>query len=101
MKYVDTGEQELLGFYRHFGLDFSRDYAGEQPDHLLTELAFIHYLSFLEAGARVGKDNYRRGRRDFLSPHLDSYSEALCERLNESTGDSSRERHNLQTSLDA
>ena len=91
----------MLGFYRHFGLDFSRDYAGEQPDHLPTELTFIHYLSFLEVGARVEKDNHRRERRDFLSPHLDSCSEALCERLHEPTGDPSRERHNLQTSLDA
>ena len=86
--YVDTGEhalwQELLGFYRHFGLDFSQGYAEEQPDHLLTELAFMHYLCFLEAGARAGKEDYRRGQRDFLNLHLGKWGDPLCQRLSES-----------------
>lgn len=75
--------QELLGFYRHFGLDFSQGYAEEQPDHLLTELAFMHYLCFLEAGARTGKDNFCRGQRDFLAIHLATWVEPLAARLDE------------------
>ena len=49
-RYGEKPEQKLwenlLNFYSHFGLDFSQGYAVEQPDHLLTELGFMHYLSF-------------------------------------------------------
>ena len=90
--YVDQNEQalwqELLGFYRHFGLDFSQGYAEEQPDHLLTELAFMHYLCFLEAGARVGKDDYRRGQLDFLAGHLSGWVSTFVECLQEVQADS-------------
>ncbi len=81
-RYVDTPEQQLwarlLEFYSHFGLDFSRGYAAEQPDHLLTELSFMHYLSYLEAGAARGVEDLRRGQRDFLSHHLSRLSGGLC-----------------------
>jgi putative dimethyl sulfoxide reductase chaperone len=84
-RYGDTPEQELwnelLGFYGHFGLDFSQGYAHEQPDHLLTELGFMHYLSFLEAGARTEQDSFRRGQRDFLKLHLASWSRQCAEKL--------------------
>ena len=73
--------QELLSFYRHFGLDFSKGYAEEQPDHLLTELAFMHYLCFLEAGASIGWEDYRRGQRDFLNRHLANWVESAAARI--------------------
>ena len=73
-RYVDTPEQalwqELLAFYAHFGLDFARGYAAEQPDHLLTELAFMHYLCFLEAASDSDNAGLTRGQADFLERHL-------------------------------
>lgn len=84
-RYVDTPEQELwsevLGFYGHFGLDFSQGYANEQPDHLLTELAFMHYLSFLEAGTLSERDSFRRGQRDFLQLHLAHVGNGCAEKI--------------------
>lgn len=62
--------EELLRFYRFFGLDFSTGGARERPDHLLMELEFMHYLTFLEAGAPDSADDLRRGQVDFLERHL-------------------------------
>lgn len=62
--------EELLRFYRYFGLDFSTDGARERPDHLQVELEFMHYLSFLEAGAGDEHPGLRRGQQDFLERHL-------------------------------
>lgn len=80
-RYCETPEQslwqELLGFYSHFGLDFSAGYAEEQIDHLLTELSFMHYLSFLEAGAEQGVRDFQRGQRDFLKVHLVPFTAAF------------------------
>lgn len=73
--------EKLLRFYTFFGLDFSRGSATEQPDHLLTQLAFMHYLCFLEAGATGSAENIRRGQRDFLSLHLGRWVEDFCETL--------------------
>ena len=69
--------EKLLRFYTFFGLDFSQGGASEQPDHLLTQLAFMHYLCFLEAGALGSTENIRRGQRDFLSLHLGRWVEAF------------------------
>lgn len=84
-RYKDTPEQklweQLFGFYGHFGLDFSAGYAAEQPDHLLTELGFMHYLSFIEAGTAGDPDPYRRGQRDFLARHLGTWARALSDKL--------------------
>jgi DMSO reductase family type II enzyme chaperone len=84
-RYGDTPEQklweQLFGFYAHFGLDFSAGYAAEQPDHLLTELGFMHYLSFIEAGTAGDPDPYRRGQRDFLARHLATWVRALSDNL--------------------
>ncbi len=69
--------EKLLRFYTFFGLDFSQGGASEQPDHLLTQLAFMHYLCFLEAGSQGSTENIRRGQRDFLSLHLGRWVEAF------------------------
>ncbi len=69
--------EKLLRFYTFFGLDFSQGSASEQPDHLLTQLAFMHYLCFLEAGAQGSTENIRRGQRDFLALHLGRWVEAF------------------------
>lgn len=84
-RYGDTPEQklweQLFGFYAHFGLDFAAGYAAEQPDHLLTELGFMHYLSFIEAGTAGDPGPYRRGQRDFLARHLGTWARALADSL--------------------
>ncbi|MGR8950011.1 MAG: molecular chaperone TorD family protein [Gammaproteobacteria bacterium] len=89
-RYVKTPEQKLwerlLGFYSHFGLDFSNGYAQEQTDHLLTELSFMHYLCFLEAGATRGVGDLRRGQRDFLTMHLGPFVDATGCAFAELTG---------------
>lgn len=69
--------EELLRFYRYFGLDFSTGGARERPDHLLVELEFMHYLTFLEAGAGDAHPGLRRGQQDFLERHLTRWLPAL------------------------
>ncbi len=62
--------EELVRFYEHFGL---RHEAGDLPDHLCTELEFMHYLAFKQTAAlRSGTDAepYRLAQRDFLERHL-------------------------------
>jgi putative dimethyl sulfoxide reductase chaperone len=76
--------EELLRFYRYFGLDFSTGAARERPDHLLVELEFMHYLTFLEAGAGDGHEGLRRGQQDFLSRHLARWLPGLAAALAES-----------------
>ena len=73
--------EKLLRFYTFFGLDFSQGGAAEQPDHLLTQLAFMHYLCFLEAGAQRATDDIRRGQQDFLSLHLGRWVEDFLQEL--------------------
>lgn len=86
-RYRDTPEQELweklLRFYTHFGLDFSQGEVEEQPDHLFTELGFMHYLSFLEAGCKKDQDriSIQRGQRDFLQLHIGSWAAKLAANL--------------------
>ena len=47
------------------------------PKYLLVELEFMHYLTFLEAGAGDGHEGLRRGQQDFLSRHLARWLPAL------------------------
>ena len=86
-RYSDESEQALwealLAFYTHFGLDFSNGGAAEQPDHVLTELSFMHYLAFLEAGAPRAASDLRRGQRDFLQLHLAAWLPAMAATLAE------------------
>lgn len=87
-RYGDVAEQklweDLLAFYTHFGLDFANGQAAEQPDHLQTQLGFMHYLSFLEAGSASNAADLKRGQRDFLSLHLVGWVPAMAERLSQS-----------------
>jgi DMSO reductase family type II enzyme chaperone len=63
--------EEVLRFYRHFGLVLATE-PSELPDHLGLELEFLHYLAFRENEAsREGTDAgaFERAERDFLSRH--------------------------------
>jgi DMSO reductase family type II enzyme chaperone len=75
--------EEAVRFYNHFGLTLSETLR-ELPDHLRTQLEFLHYLAFREAealqrGADAGP--YRRAQRDFLERHPGRWVPKLRGRL--------------------
>ncbi len=75
--------EELTRFYNFFGLSVELG-AGELPDHLMTELEFMHFLTFKELVALNGGDDagaYRRAEADFLERQLVSWLPALEARL--------------------
>lgn len=75
--------EELTRFYNFFGLSVEQG-AGELPDHLSTELEFMHFLTFKELAALRRKEDatpYRRAQADFLERQLASWLPALEARL--------------------
>lgn len=71
--------EELVRFYNFFGLSLSEE-RREQPDHLTTELEFLHFLSFQEAQAAGDEDGLKglqRAQRDFLARHPASWVSLL------------------------
>jgi DMSO reductase family type II enzyme chaperone len=75
--------EECVRFYHHFGLALS-DAPRELPDHLVTELEFLHYLAFREAEAlERGEDPgaFRRAARDFALRHPARFLNKLESRL--------------------
>jgi DMSO reductase family type II enzyme chaperone len=63
--------EEVLRFYRHFGLTVGGE-PSELPDHLGLELEFLHYLAFREDQAlHAGTDPgaFVRAERDFVARH--------------------------------
>ena len=75
--------EEAVRFYNFFGLHMPETPA-ELPDHLTTQLEFLHYLAFREAEALQQGDDpapYRRAQRDFVARHPGSWVPALCVRL--------------------
>jgi DMSO reductase family type II enzyme chaperone len=64
--------EELVRFYNHFGLSVAEAREREVPDHITTELEFMHYLTFKEVLAlQRGEDPapYCAAEMDFLSRH--------------------------------
>jgi len=75
--------EEAVRFYNHFGLTLSED-PRELPDHLTTQLEFLHFLAFREAEAlHAGLDAspYRRAQRDFVARHPGHWVPKLVKRL--------------------
>ncbi len=65
--------EELMRFYNYFGLRIT---PGLMPDHVTTELEFMHYLAHQEAEARQSAGDlgsYQRAQRDFLERHLSGW----------------------------
>lgn len=62
--------EDLLRYYNHFGLEFANSAAEGGPDHLVNQLEFMHYLSFLQCGNGDAGGDFRRAQRDFLGNHL-------------------------------
>lgn len=63
--------EEVLRFYRHFGLTVDGA-PSELPDHLALELEFLHYLAYREdAALHTGADPgpFARAERDFVARH--------------------------------
>jgi len=64
--------EEVTRFYNHFGLSLGGE-SRELPDHITTELEFMHFLSFQEVSAlqrEKDRGTYLRAQRDFLQRHL-------------------------------
>lgn len=63
--------EEAVRFYTHFGLTLTEEQK-ELPDHLTTELNFLHFLAYgehlLEARGESAT-SYRLARRDFIARH--------------------------------
>ncbi len=75
--------EELVRFYSYFGLSIEHG-SGELPDHLGTELEFMHFLTFKELAALQQQSDpapYRRAQADFLERQLMSWLPLLEERL--------------------
>ncbi len=75
--------EELVRFYNHFGVRLSGR-TRELPDHITTELEFMHFLTFREVTAlhfQQSRDSYLRAERDFLARHLCAWLPMLRERL--------------------
>ncbi len=75
--------EEATRFYNFFQLRVSPQLR-ELPDHITTELEFLHYLTFREAEARQqGGDpgSLLRAERDFLGRHLCKWVPKLQGRL--------------------
>jgi len=80
--------EELMRFYEYFGLEYSTDHIKEPPDHLVTELDFLHYLAFLEAGTEGDASAFSLARGDFFERHLVNWVPVLCARLERAAPDS-------------
>jgi DMSO reductase family type II enzyme chaperone len=75
--------EEAVRFYNHFGLSLSEEQR-ELPDHLVTQLEFLHYLCYREVEAlQQGLDPgpFRRAQRDFIQRNPGNWVPQLCEKL--------------------
>jgi len=75
--------EELIRFYNYFGLRPSPR-SRDMPDHITTELEFMHFLTFREVAAlhhQQDRSSYLRAERDFLGRHLCAWVPRLAERL--------------------
>lgn len=63
--------EEAVRFYAHFGLTLT-EAQKELPDHLTTELNFLHFLAYGEHLLEARGESaiaYRLARRDFIARH--------------------------------
>ena len=75
--------EEAVRFYNHFGLSLSEEQR-ELPDHLVTQLEFLHYLCYREVEALqqdLDPGPFRRAQRDFIQRNPGAWVPQLCEKL--------------------
>ncbi len=76
--------KELILFYNHFGLSYSAGAQDERPDHLCTEMEFLHYLTFKEVQALQNGSSpgpYRRAEKDFIERHTGIWIPQVAQRV--------------------
>lgn len=79
--------EDAVRFYNYFQLRMSPQ-MHELPDHVTTELEFLHYLTYREVEVRqLGADpgSLLRAERDFLARHLCKWFPRLDARLAKQT----------------
>ena len=77
--------EEVMRFYQHFGLQLEQTQV-ELPDHLVSELEFLHFMTFQEARLEEqGADtsHYRRGQKDFIERQLGRWVPGLYVKIQE------------------
>ena len=75
--------EELVRFYNFFGLSMSET-PHELPDHITTQLEFLHFLTYQESNlAEDGADiaDCRRAERDFIARHPGRWIPQLLAKL--------------------
>ncbi len=75
--------EECVRFYNHFGLTLSETQR-ELPDHLQTQLDFLHFLCFREAQALQQDADpapFRRAQRDFITRQPGAWLPRLTAKL--------------------
>jgi len=75
--------EEAIRFYDLFHLRLTPRLR-DMPDHVATELEFLHYLTFREAERRAAGDDptpLLRAERDFLERHLRRWLPVMQDRL--------------------
>ncbi|MBW2287061.1 MAG: molecular chaperone TorD family protein [Deltaproteobacteria bacterium] len=80
--------EDLFRCYTHFGLEFDDGGLKEAPDHLVIELEFMHYLTFLEASNPETSRGVALAQGDFLEHHLAVWVPRVCLALEEHSRDS-------------
>ncbi len=75
--------EEMLRFYRHFGLTTAGAAAPDLPDSVPTVAEFLAFLVTLEAGAPPGGERSaaRTAQRDVLERHLAPAAGVIVERV--------------------
>ena len=74
--------EELIRFYEHFGLNYNLEQCKEWPDHISTQLEFLHYLTFLEAGSPSHlTGTYIAAEGDFLDRHLAKWAPQFSQKM--------------------
>lgn len=80
--------ERVLRFYTHFGLKLGRN-PSEMPDHLVSELEFLHFLAFQQERYRrheLDAGSFRRARVDFLVAHPGAWMPGFCDRVIAASG---------------
>lgn len=78
-----TVMEELLRYYRHFGLSVARAPEKDLPDSVPTVLEFMQFLCLLESQASSPDTAYtpRTAQKDVLARHLSRWAPRLCEQI--------------------